>query len=170
MVGSVLLDGNAAALIRTGFDMGALVISSPATILDMAQLSGARSPLAWSVVREMHAGGETFAARHDGELVALCGLYPLDGGGAEAWFNVAPAAAVHMVAVVRSIRLTLRASRYREIVTVVGRPAGRRIARAAGFTFFETTDTGEVWIWNSSEATRAKNSPSETPKPSSAAA
>lgn len=122
-----------------------LEISTPATLLDMAELSGASSRLAWAVVREMHSGGQTWAI-HDGDrLVAIAGLYPVDEVTGEAWFNIRPDAGRHMLSIVRAVRLTIRASPYREIVVLCLTGAGSRIARAAGFSFHSTTGQTEIW-------------------------
>lgn len=124
-----------------------VAITSPATIFDMAELAGAVSRPMWAVAREMWANGSTFAVRDGEQLIGLAGFYPIDGapGAAEAWFNFTPAAARHMLAICRAIKLTIRASGYREIVAVCTSEAGKRIATAAGMTFFEKTDLGEVW-------------------------
>lgn len=124
--------------------MTALVVTSPATLLDMAELVGATTPLLWAVAREMHRSGDTWAV-HDagGRLLMLAGLYPLGAGVAEAWFNVRPEAAAHMLAIVRGMRLTLDASHYREIVTIVRTPAGAQLAKLAGFEFF-SDEEGEL--------------------------
>lgn len=128
----------------------AIAITSPATIFDMAELSGAISRPMWTVAREMWANGSTFALRDGDRLIGLAGFYPIEGApdAAEAWFNFTPAAAAHMLAICRAIRLTIRASGYREIVAVCTSEAGKRIAASAGMTFFEKTDLGEVWSWH----------------------
>ncbi|RUW39140.1 hypothetical protein EN739_31615 [Mesorhizobium sp. M2A.F.Ca.ET.017.03.2.1] len=123
----------------------AITVTSPATLFEMAELSGASSRLMWAVAREMWAKGSTFAIRDGDELVGLAGIYPMTPDCGEAWFNIRPTAARHMLAICRAIKLTLRSSGYREIVAVVGTDAGRRIAAAAGLTFFEATEMGEVW-------------------------
>ncbi|MFK0330899.1 hypothetical protein ACIQUB_07225 [Rhizobium sp. NPDC090275] len=110
----------------------------------MAELGGARTSLHWAIVREMWAEGETFALRLDGRLVGLFGFYPLEGG-AEAWFNVRPELAEHMLFVIRQIRLTLVTRSYPEIVVLCTSEAGRRIAALAGFRFVEKLERGEIW-------------------------
>jgi hypothetical protein len=119
-------------------------VSSPATIFDMAELGGAATRLHWAVVREMWSAGETFAVRRGDDLIAIAGLYPV-AQGAEAWFNVRPAAAGSMRAIIRAIRLTLTARAYPEIVVICTTAAGRRIASACGFEFVEHCDIGEIW-------------------------
>ncbi|MEQ9247329.1 MAG: hypothetical protein RLO21_15195, partial [Nitratireductor sp.] len=114
-----------------------LRIQSPANLIDFAELVQARSRLMWSVAREMYDGGETWSVRHDDALLMVGGLYPFDPETGEAWFCAAPEAAPHMLSLIRAIRLTLWRSRYREIVTLVQSDAGRRIARAVGFSFFK---------------------------------
>ncbi|MBZ9856751.1 hypothetical protein LB566_23445 [Mesorhizobium sp. CA13] len=111
----------------------------------MAELSGASSRLMWAVAREMWATGTTFAIRDGAELIGLAGIYPLKPDCGECWFNVRPAGAGHMLAICRAIKLTIRASGYREIVAVCTSDAGKRIAAAAGMQFFERTEMGEVW-------------------------
>lgn len=122
-----------------------LDVTSPATLLELAQLCGARSRLQWAVARDMWAEGQTFVVRAGDIPLLLGGFYPLGGGAAEAWFNVTPAAAPHMLALIRVVRLTMRASGYREIVTIATSVAGERIARAAGFTLFGEADLGKVY-------------------------
>ncbi len=122
----------------------ALTVSEPASLFDMADLGGATTRLHWAVVREMWRGGETMAIRHGNQLIGVFGLYPIDGG-AEAWFNVAPDAASHMLDIVRLIRLTIISRRYPEIVVLCTSKAGRRIARLCGFHFVETVENGEIW-------------------------
>ena len=126
-----------------------IVITSPATLIDMAELCDVRSRLTWAVVREMWAGGRTFAARDGQRTVALAGFYPIDGDPekVEAWFNVTPAASRHMLGICRAMKLTIRTSGYREIVAIVSTDAGKRIARALGFRFFGASELGEVWQW-----------------------
>lgn len=46
-------------------------IDTPATLFDMAELSGANTLVGWAVAREMWSGGETFAMRYCDELVGL---------------------------------------------------------------------------------------------------
>jgi hypothetical protein len=147
--------------------MRGLTIETPATILDVAELSGAISPLMWAVAREMWANGQTWAIRVDDELVGIAGIYPLQPEIGECWFNVKPQAARHMLAIVRAIRLTIRESRYREIVVACDTPAGVRIARSAGFSFHAATQNGEVWTCSFSEAATA---PQRTSSSSSSAA
>lgn len=146
----------------------AIVVTSPATIFDLAELGGARSPLGWRVLRLMAAQGSTWAA-HDGEkLLCLAGLYPLGNGAAEAWFNIDPGAGRQALALLRLVKLTIAASGYREIVAVCGTEAGKRLARAVGMHFCEATHFGEVWSWKDYSA--AIDPPSSSSKPSSARA
>lgn len=127
-----------------------LEIKSPADLRDMAELGGAMTRVQWAILRDMWASGPTWSLSVAGAPVALCGLYPLDEGGFEAWFNLAPAAAPHMLEIVRAVRLTLSAKAYGSIVTVCRTRAGKRFARAAGFAFhaaFDERPDLEVWIW-----------------------
>lgn len=128
------------------------IVIALANLFDMAELCGARSRMQWAVAREMWAGGKAWAARNDGKLIAMAGFYPMEGqdGVAEAWFNVAPDAAGHMLEITRAIKLTIRSSGYREIVTIVRTEAGQRIAKAVGLQFFGSSELGEVWQWRAS--------------------
>lgn len=136
----------------------------PATLVDVAELGGARSRFEWQILRDMIEDGRAQAAWLDGRPIALAGLYAIKADAAEAWFCVTPAAAPHMRAIVRAMRLTIRASPYREIVAHVGTPAGRRIARACGLSQFSETSIGEVWQWMRSpeEASERLNEPSRS--------
>lgn len=122
----------------------ALTSTIPATLFDMAELSGAGNRLQWAVAREMWRGGETMAIREGDQLIALIGLYPIEGG-AEAWFNVHPRAGAFMPELIRLMRLTLASCEYPEIVVVCTSKAGRRIARLCGFEFVREHELGEVW-------------------------
>lgn len=128
------------------------IVIAPANLFDMAELCGARSRMQWAVAREMWAGGNVWAAHCDGKAVAIAGLYPIEGreDAAEAWFDVAPAAAHHMLEICRAMKLTIQASGYREIVTIVRTDAGQRIAKAVGLQFFGSSELGEVWQWRAS--------------------
>ena len=119
-------------------------VSSPAMIFDMAELCGARTQLHWAVAKDMWAAGDTFAVHEGDELLAVLGLYPIEGG-AEAWFNARPALARHMLSVVRQVRLTLTALPYPEIVVVCTTKAGCRFAAACGFTFVEHHENGDIY-------------------------
>ncbi|WP_313193087.1 hypothetical protein [Shinella zoogloeoides] len=122
----------------------ALTSTIPATLFDMAELSGAGNRLQWAVAREMWRGGETMAIRDGDQLVALIGLYPIEGG-AEAWFNVHPRASATMPELIRLMRLTLASREYPEIVVICTSKAGSRIARLCGFEFVQELELGEVW-------------------------
>jgi hypothetical protein len=122
------------------------VIETPATVFDMAELGGATTQVHWAVAREMWSGGETFAMRRGDRLLGLFGLYPC-GDGAEAWFNIAPAGADHMLWLIRQIRLTLASRSYPEIAVICTTAAGCRIAVACGFQFVKICDLGEIWTY-----------------------
>lgn len=130
-----------------------IAITSPASLFDMAELCGAHSPAAWAVAREMWAGGQSWAIRDRDELAAIVGLYPIAGTdrAVEAWFNFAPGASRHMLAICRAAKLTIRGGEYSEIVAVVSTDVGRRIARAIGLRFFKATELGEIWLVYSAE-------------------
>jgi hypothetical protein len=147
-----------------------LEISHPASIFDMAELIGATTRLQWAAAREMHANGRTWAVRDpQGRLILLAGLYPVDGDppAAEAWFNIAPGAGVHLLGILRVVKLTIGASQYGDIVTVCRSEAGKRIARAVGFSFYAHSTLGEVWTWKDCSATPEKPH-ANSRKPSSA--
>jgi len=122
----------------------ALIVREPATLFDMAEMSGAGTRTGWMIAREMWRGGETFALQDGDQLIGLFGLYPIEGG-AEAWFNVRPEAAKHVGFIIRQIRLTLVSRDYPEIVVLCTSKAGRTIARRLGFRFVQTVDYGEIW-------------------------
>lgn len=119
----------------------------PATLVDVAELGGARNLFEWHVLRDMTEVGAAHTAWRDGRPIAMAGLYPIGADAAEAWFCVRPEAAAHMRAIVSAMRLTIRESPYREIVAHVGTSAGRRIARACGLKLYSITSLGEVWQW-----------------------
>lgn len=121
-----------------------LTINTPASLFDMAELGGANSVFAWVALKDMWASGETFAWRHNDQLVGLLGLMP-EGDYVRAWFNASDAARPHMRFIVRQIRLTLEASAYPEILTICGTDAGRRLAALAGFRFSHLHDGWEIW-------------------------
>ncbi|MEP1571593.1 hypothetical protein [Roseibium album] len=151
-----------------------LEIETPANLVDMAELSGAMSRVHWAIVREMWRGGDTWAIRVDGDLVALIGLYPVIGEAWEAWFNLTPRIGGHLPELLSAMRLTVQAGKYREIVTVCTTRAGKVMARRMGFSFAEPCDFGEIWKWRQFSAVEsatiaALNSPKRTQKNSSGA-
>ncbi|MFN7125282.1 MAG: hypothetical protein ACK4M8_05325 [Allorhizobium sp.] len=121
-----------------------LVLDSPASLLDMADIHGRMTPLMWDICREMWREGRTWSLTIDGELAGVFGMYPVEGG-AEAWFNVRPIAARNMLFVCRQIRLTLDALDYPEIVVFCETEAGRRIAALSGFHFATHLEQREIW-------------------------
>jgi hypothetical protein len=155
--------------------MNGLDIKTPATIFDMAEHCGARTLLQWAVAKEMHANGETWLVSIDGEPLGLFGVYPAGDGTGEAWFNVCPKARLHMLRLVRAIRLTLIRLPYREIVTICITPEGARVAKAAGFARSGYCEVGEIWTWPLFSAAETKAQPalehsrSSRPRSSSAA-
>lgn len=92
----------------------------------------------------MRTGGDSWAMREDGETIVIAGLYPIGNGAAEAWFSCSPKAAPHMATFIRHARLTMRASGYREIVTVARTRAGRILTRRLGFRFVQETAFGDL--------------------------
>jgi hypothetical protein len=132
-----------------------LTITSPATIFDFAEMSGATSRLYWAVAREMWANGDSWAIRDGDDMVALCGFYPLPDNEAEAWFNVRPELGRNMLQFIRAMRLTIAASPYRGIVTVCTSRAGVRIVQACGFSFVQNCELGELWKCHKSSVATA---------------
>lgn len=123
-----------------------VTITSPATIFELAELSHAMTRIHWQIAKEMWRKGATYAFRADGQLVALAGLFPLEGGQiTELWFSPAPAAADHMTGIIRQARLTLAQTPYRGIYTIARSEAGQRIARVLGFSRAGSVDLGEIW-------------------------
>lgn len=123
-----------------------VTITSPATIFELAELSHAMTRIHWQIAKDMWRKGATYAFRADGQLVALAGLFPVEGGQyTELWFSPAPAAADHMGPIVRQSRLTLARVPYRGIYTIVRTEAGQRIARLLGFRHEGNYELGEVW-------------------------
>lgn len=127
--------------------MNGLEIRSPATIFDMAEFGGARTAMHWAILKEMHAGGQTWFVARDGDPVGLFGVYPAGDGLGEAWFNARSAAPASLLRLMRAIRLTLVDLPYREIVTICGTPEGARVASAIGFSRSGNCDIGEIWTW-----------------------
>lgn len=127
--------------------MSALTIKSPADIFDLADLAGARTVIHWAVVKEMHASGQSFVVSAGEIILGLFGVYDLGEGAGEAWFNVRRDAAAHMLALIRSVRLTLPGLGYREIVTICATRQGARIAAACGFTPAGNCELGDIWQW-----------------------
>lgn len=121
-----------------------LEIETPASIFDMADMSGAATQINWAIAKQMWAHGESYVLRQSGEAIGLFGLYPNDGW-AEAWFCVRPKCSEHMLFIVRNIRLTLDAAPYPSIVTFCATDAGKRIARLSGFRFVEHWNNTELW-------------------------
>lgn len=124
-----------------------LQVESPATLLDMAELGGARTRTHWAILREMWSGGETWAFRDGEDLVGIAGIYPIGEGIGEAWFNLAPAIGSNLAGLFSAIRLTLQSTAYREIVVICTTRAGKVMARRIGLTFSERVDYGEIWTW-----------------------
>lgn len=147
--------------------MAALVLDTPATLLDMADMFGPMSPLMWDVCREMYRTGRTWSLSIDGDLAGIFGVYPVDKG-AEAWFNVRPTTARHMLFICRQIRLTLDALDYPEIVVFCETEAGRRIAALSGFSFATHLEQREIWRYG--RTIRRRRLPEGEPGTSEAAA
>lgn len=144
-----------------------LTITSPATLLEMAEIAGVCTPLQWDVFRELHRRGDTFVGRVAGELAVVCGLYPIEGTDSwEVWFRFLPPARNHMLQVLRAIRLTIHSGNYRCILCICETVAGRRIARAAGLEYAEDCNLGEIWTCRTySEAKTTKRNALQSRKP-----
>lgn len=132
--------------------LDALEVTSPATLIDMAELGRVRSRNIWAAARRMLADGHSFAVRDGERLVAVAGLYPIDreAGAYEAWLNLAPGAGALLWPLLGQIRLTLAAGGYRSIVVLCTTKAGAVMARRAGFAFAEPCELGELWTWPAS--------------------
>jgi hypothetical protein len=106
----------------------------PATWLDVVAIVP-RAPVGVVVgLRSQLEAGPAYALTRGGRVVMIAGLVPLPGGGAGGWFVPGPGAASAMRAMVRHARLTLAAAPYRPVIVQVKSEAGRRIARAIGFS------------------------------------
>ena len=149
--------------------MNGLEIRTPATIFDMADLGGARTAMHWAVLKEMHQNGLTWFVSFDGAPLGLFGIYPESQELAEAWFNVQPNAGLHLLRLVRAMRLTLNSLHYREIVTICGTPEGGRVAKAIGFSPSGFCKIGEIWKWTHLQAEADDAQRSSKPNSSSAA-
>ncbi|WP_054782857.1 hypothetical protein [Pseudovibrio denitrificans] len=119
--------------------------------MDVAQCMGKCPHLAWKVAKLQLKQGRSWALHDDtGELVSVAGLFPWPNGDLEAWWMVTPKAENSMLQIVRAIRLTLEASEYGEIYTLVQSKAGGRVARLAGFELVGTTENLEIWQYGRS--------------------
>jgi len=123
---------------------------SPALIADAAECCGLVNPIVWSIVKHQLAHGESWALRDEQDrALVIVGAFPNegwpDGGWREAWFITSPLAAQRPLAVIRAARLTMSDPQYRGIRAVIVTHDGRRIAKAAGFTFFGWQDGLEIW-------------------------
>ncbi|WP_057464475.1 hypothetical protein [Pseudovibrio sp. POLY-S9] len=135
----------------------AFTLSTPVNLMDIAQCMGTCHPIAWKVAKLQLAQGSSWALHDDaGELVSVAGLFPWPNGDLEAWWMVTPKAEISMLQIVRSIRLTLEASEYGEIYTLVQSKAGGRVARLAGFELVETIDNLEIWQYGRSDRRRRR--------------
>ncbi|MBS7545682.1 hypothetical protein [Ancylobacter oerskovii] len=111
---------------------------SPASLIDLAICAGSCSAFKWAALRSQRDRGASWSLRSDeGEAFAAGGILP--GGGA--WFVATPAAARHLVAILRAIRSTLDGQPM-PIRVEIRTPAGERIARLAGFV----PEAGAVWV------------------------
>jgi hypothetical protein len=110
-------------------------LHSPCTIGDLVEVVEHATHAQMAMYRVQLGAGMSFAGRNGlGVAFVVGGFVPLDDGTVEAWFAVNPnVGASGMVAVIRTITLTLRQSGYFEVHTRAVTPAGLRIARAAGF-------------------------------------
>jgi hypothetical protein len=126
-----------------------LSLHQPATQMDLACCAATTTMQVWAMAKVQLKLGPSWAVRlADGEAL-ICGGYIFrDEETCDAWFMASPAAARHMVRIIRIIRLTGIPAPYRRAITFVTTPEGRRIARACGFRFLMTRDDGmEVFEW-----------------------
>jgi hypothetical protein len=136
------------------------VTVATATLLELAELGGAKTRQDWADVRALAAAGHLYAfhAVSPGsspgqppreELICLGGFMPIAGvdGAANMVLNAAPGLARHALGFLRAARLTLATEPYRPILTVCVSAAGRAFARRLGFSFRTATDFGEVWVY-----------------------
>lgn len=121
-----------------------LVVTSPATVVDLAEAFGSDSYATWVLARRQIATGSSWAISSNAGIVALGGLVR-DGDWWEAWFWPTPLAPSRMVRVLRLVRLTLRAHAHDRVYAVIRSDAGRRIARLSGFHPFGIVKNCEVW-------------------------
>jgi hypothetical protein len=121
-------------------------IVNPATRLDLAECARPAPYVVWRVLQRQLKIGESRAVRVDGVAVAVLGLVP-HGNEAECWFMAAPAAADHMLAIIRTMRLTLAGFDYDPVYTVVRSDAGHRISRLAGFVPDQKVNNLEIFRW-----------------------
>lgn len=121
-----------------------LVLVSPATVVDLADVFGSGDYGLWVAAKRQVAAGPSYAIRAVSGAVVIGG-FVRDGDWWEAWFWAAPSAARHMLAIVRSVRLTLRDRGDDRIYAVIRSDAGRRIACALGFRAFRIVNGREVW-------------------------
>lgn len=122
------------------------VTTAPATVADLAALSGVVTRGQWRLVRELAAAGDTYALHAGAELVGLAFFLPIAPGAVEVNFNVAPSSSRHMLGIVRAARLTIDAAPYRQVVTVCRSKAGQRFAALVGFSRAGVCELGEIWI------------------------
>lgn len=121
-------------------------IVNPAELVDLADCARPGPRLNWLMLKRQLRIGHSQALRADGVAYAVMGLIP-HGSEAEAWFLASPRASQHMLAVVRTVRLTLRTLPYDPVYSVIWTDAGRRLAHLAGFTPDETVNDMEIFRW-----------------------
>lgn len=127
-----------------------LMLTSPATIFELADMAGAMTRAHWAVAKAMWKGGTTYAFHAGEQLVALAGLYPLEteaGPVTELWFCPAPGAGAYVGGITRLARLTLAQSPYPAIYTICRSEEGKRFARVLGFKVAGSSDLGEIWSY-----------------------
>lgn len=146
------------------------VTVTPATIVDLAELSGAITRQQWADARELMAVGVLYAFRAGEELIALGGFLPIgDTGVAQMVFNPAPAAARHMLGFLAAARLTIKAAPYVGILTVCGTAAGKIFVKRIGFVFQASTDFGEIWRYGAAVRKFGEEDPATAAGPDPAA-
>lgn len=124
---------------------GGLTLSTPATPVDLADVFGEGSYVDWRVALAQLGAGPSHAIRSpDGRALVVGGYVP-DAGWLATWFWASPAAASHMGAVLRLVRLTLAEHGQDRIYAEVRSEPGRRIARLLGYRFASKWGQHEVW-------------------------
>lgn len=127
-----------------------LAIHQPATQLDLAACLPGTTLQLWALAKVQLRLGPSWAARTENGEALMCGGYIYrDDETCDAWFLAAPAAARHMLKIVRGIRLTGIPAPYSRAITYVSTPEGRRIAALCGYRRIAMrTDGMEVFLYD----------------------
>lgn len=128
--------------------VGQLVLYRPATILDLAEVTGPLPYLIWDRARRQLDAGPSYAILNDDGALAVGGFARDTGAGVdlwETWFWARCNAAQHMVAILRLVRLTLAEHPENPTYALVRTEAGRRIAAVLGYRRGSPINGHEVW-------------------------